>query len=255
MDGTRSPTLEEKLSATEGALWQAEQRLTAGQLALELMHEIRNPLESLGHLIYLAREQANDPGLVRQYLRWAEEQMVLLDGIVNQTLDFAHPAHAPRKIDLAVLAESALRIHHKKIADKNVRLVKRFGDEVVAEVHRGELLQVISNLIVNALDALSTSGTLHLRLRKSEAKVHFLIADNGHGIPAEHLDSIFQAFFTTKEEGGTGLGLALSKKIVERHGGKIRVRSSMREGRKGTAFKISLPIHHPASGREPQELG
>jgi signal transduction histidine kinase len=141
-----------------------------------------------------------------------------------------------------VLAEAGLRIHQKKIADKRVRLVKRLAGEVMAEVHRGELLQVISNLIVNALDALPTEGTLHVRLRKSEDKVHFLIADNGHGIPAENIESIFQAFFTTKEEKGTGLGLALSKKIVERHGGKIRVRSSTREGRQGTAFKISLPI-------------
>jgi signal transduction histidine kinase len=146
-----------------------------------------------------------------------------------------------KKLDGRPKTESALRIHQKKIADKNIRLVKRLGSEVIAEVHRGELLQVISNLIVNAVDALPTSGTLHLRLRKSEGKVHFLIADNGHGIPAENLESIFQAFFTTKEERGTGLGLALAKKIIERHDGKIRVRSSICEGRKGTAFKISLP--------------
>lgn len=113
------------------------------------------------------------------------------------------------------------------------------------------MLQVLSNLIVNALDALPASGTLHLRLRKSEGKVHFLIAGNGHGIPAENLQSIFQAFFTTKEERGTGLGLALVKKIVERHDGTIRLRSSIREGRKGTAFKISLPTYHPASGKKP----
>jgi signal transduction histidine kinase len=241
MDGT-TPTLEETLSATEEALRHSEQRSTAGQLALELMHEIKNPLEALGHLIYLAREQADQPELARRYLQWAEEQMTLLGGMVNRPLDFARPSHSPQTIDLGVLAEAGLRIHQKKIADKKVRLVKRLAGEVMAEVHRGELLQVISNLIVNALDALPTEGTLHVRLRKSEDKVHFLIADNGHGIPAENIESIFQAFFTTKEEKGTGLGLALSKKIVERHGGKIRVRSSTREGRQGTAFKISLPI-------------
>ena len=158
MEGAKTLTLEERLSDTEDALRRSEQRSTAGQLALELMHEIRNPLESLGHLIYLAREQANDLESARQYLHWAEEQMVLLDGIVNQTLDFVQPSRAPRKIDLAVVAESALRIHQKKITEKNVRLVKRLGDEVMAEVHRGEVLQVISNLIVNALDALPASG-------------------------------------------------------------------------------------------------
>ena len=240
---SRTPTLEERLSATEEALRHSEQRSNAGQLALELMHEIRNPLEALGHLVFLAGEHANDPDLVRRYMHWAEEQMVLLGGIVNQTLDFAKPSLARQAIDLGVLAEAALRIHQKKIADKNVRLVKRLASEVMTEGHRGELLQVISNLLVNALDALPTAGTLHLRLRKGVGEVHFLIADNGHGIPAEHLDSIFQAFFTTKQERGTGLGLALSKKIIEQHRGTIRVRSSIREGRNGTAFKISLPIN------------
>ena len=234
MEGAKTPTLEERLSATEEALRRSEQRSTAGQLALELMHEIRNPLESLGHLIYLAREQATDLESARQYLHWAEEQMVLLGGIVDQTLDFAQPSQGPRKIDLAVLTESALRIHQKRIAEKNVRLVKQLGDEVMAEVHRGEVLQVISNLIVNALDALPASGTLHLRLRKSEGKVHFLIADNGHGIPAENIGSIFQAFFTTKEERGTGLGLSL-----------VRRSSSGMTGRSGSEAPYAK------AGREP----
>jgi signal transduction histidine kinase len=91
------------------------------------MHEIRNPLESLGHLIYLARERANDLELARHSLHWAEEQMVLIGGVVNQTLDFAQPSHTPRTIDLAELTESALRIHQMKISGKNVRLLKQLG--------------------------------------------------------------------------------------------------------------------------------
>ena len=106
---------------------------------------------------------------------------------------------------------------------------------------RDELLQVLSNLIVNALDALPSKGQLSLRLRRRGSGVHIVIADNGHGIKAEHSDRIFQPFFTTKGERGTGLGLALSRAIVERHRGKISMRSSVQPGRSGTMFRIRLP--------------
>jgi signal transduction histidine kinase len=100
---------------------------------------------------------------------------------------------------------------------------------------------IISNLIVNAVDALPSGGILSLRVRKVQGKVRFSIADNGHGIPAEYSQEIFQPFFTTKKENGTGLGLAISKKIIERHNGVIRMRSSVRPGKSGTIFHISLP--------------
>lgn len=100
---------------------------------------------------------------------------------------------------------------------------------------------MISNLVVNAIDALPNSGILYLRVRKAQGKVRFSIADNGPGIPAEISQEIFRPFFTTKLEGGTGLGLALSKKIIERYNGAIRMRSSVRPGKSGTVFHISLP--------------
>ena len=110
------------------------------------------------------------------------------------------------------------------------------------EVNSQTRIRIVSNLIVNALDAPPENGVLRLRLRKRQAQVEFVIADNGHGIPPDHGDTIFQPFFTTKESGGTGLGLALSKRIIERHNGRIRVRSSVRPGKSATAFKVSLPV-------------
>jgi signal transduction histidine kinase len=109
-------------------------------------------------------------------------------------------------------------------------------------VHTGEVLQVLSNIVKNALDALPDGGTLRLRLRRHRGEVEFVIADNGEGIQKEHPDGIFQPFFTTKGESGTGLGLSLSKAIVERYSGKMRIRSSVRPGKSGTAFKIRLPV-------------
>ena len=242
MDTDSVSVLQAKLAIATKRLRKSEERATAGQLALEVMHEIRNPLEALGHLAYLALEEAEDPARVRYYLRRAEEQIATLNQIARQTLGFARTSHAPHPSDLVNVAEAALRIHQRTIEVKRVRVVKEFPEKLVAEVYPGELLQVVSNVIVNALDALPLSGTLRLRLRRRNAEVQFVIADSGHGIPKEQAPDIFQPFFTTKEDRGTGLGLAVSKTIVERHNGSIRVRSSIRPGRSGTIFRISIPV-------------
>lgn len=233
--------LHERLAATVEALRLAEERAVAGRLALEVMHEIKNPLEALGHLTYLAAEQADHPDEVRKYMSLAQEQMATLSQVASQTLGIARTSQIPKPINLVAVAEAALRIHQRAIDSKKVHLVKDFPEGVVVPVYTGEILQVLSNLIVNALDALSPDGTLFLRLRRRRGEVQLVIADNGHGIPPQYRDEIFKPFFTTKEEYGNGLGLALSKKIIERHRGKISIRSSVRPGKSGTTFKVSLP--------------
>lgn len=233
--------LQTRLATAAESLQKSEERATAGQLALELMHEIRNPLEALGHLTYLAYECSDHPQKVREYMRQAEEQVATLNHIASQTLGFARSSPKPRPVDLVGVTEAALRIHQRAIDAKGIRLVKEFPENLIAEVYTGQILQVLSNVVVNALDALPAGGKLCLRLRRRNGEVHLLIADNGHGIPKEDTSRIFQAFFSTKEGRGTGLGLALSKNIIERHQGSIRVRSSVRAGRAGTAFRIKLP--------------
>ena len=233
---------EERLAIATEALRKSEEHATAGRLALEVMHEINNPLEALGHLTYLASEQADEPDKVRMYMLLAEEQMASLNRISRQTLGFARQPQKPKKVDLGGVAEAAIRIHQRSIKEKRIHLVKDLPERIEAEVQSGELLQVVSNLIVNALDALPAEGVLRLRLRKRQGEVQFVIADNGHGIPPDQSGAVFQPFFTTKAELGTGLGLALSKKIIERHNGRIRLRSSVRPGKSGTVFKISLPV-------------
>lgn len=218
-----------------------DERALAGQLALEIMHEIRNPLETLGYLNFLALEEAEDPEQVRKYLRLAGEQIETLGRIATQTLGFARVSHATKPIDLVDLAEAALRIHQRTIEARTIHLVKDLPKGMLADAHEGRMLQVVSNLIVNAIDALPENGTLTLRLRKRSGFVHLTVADNGHGIPTEHLDRIFERFFSTKQAAGNGLGLCLSKRIVEEHRGKIGLRTSVRPGRSGTVFKVSLP--------------
>jgi signal transduction histidine kinase len=238
---TETANLQSKLAIATEALGRAEERAAAGQLALEVIHEIQNPLQALQYITYLALAEAKYPTRVRKHLKMADEQLATLGQITTQTLGFARSSQSARPIDLAELAEAALRIHRRKIEDKQVHLVKDLPRDLIAEVHTGEILQVISNLIVNAVDALPNGGILSLRVRKVQGKIRFSIADNGHGIPAEYSREIFQPFFTTKRESGTGLGLAISKKIIERHNGVIRMRSSVRPGKSGTIFHICLP--------------
>jgi signal transduction histidine kinase len=241
MDDNTVLDLQNKLAIATEALRKAEERATAGRLALEVMHDIRNPLESLRNLTYLTTLEASNPDEVRNYMALADEQMAVVLDIANSTLGFARAANVPRSVNLIQLAESALHIHQQTIEAKRVRLVKDLPNEIVAPVYTGEMLQVLSNLIHNALDALPPEGTLCLRFRQRQGEVHLVVADNGHGIPDELVDNVFEPFFTTKEERGTGLGLALSKRIVERHRGTIKMRSSARPGRSGTIFKISIP--------------
>jgi len=208
------------------------------------MHEIRNPLEAVGYLIHLANQE-DDPNTIHEHLHQANEQMVTVHQIAAQTLGFARIVSTVQEVDLIELAEAALRIHHRRITSQKIHLVRDFSKDAVAEIYSGEILQVVSNLLANALDALPEGGTISLRLRKRDSHVQLLVADNGHGMGPDHVARLFEPFFTTKNDRGTGLGLALSKKIIERHDGTISARSSALPRRNGTAFKISLPTKRP----------
>jgi signal transduction histidine kinase len=224
------------------ALSKLQTLAAAGQFAASVMHEINNPLEAISNLTYLANSHADDPGKVREYTHLIGEQLTNVLQIANQTLGYYRPTNALETVDVVTVVEAALRVHQRKISAKKVRLLKHLPGKATVRVHAGEMLQVISNLVENALDALPENGTLCLRVRRGRQDLHLIVADDGHGIPSTVLPKVFDPFFTTKMEEGTGLGLAISKTIVERHRGKIRTRSSIRPGRSGTAFRITLPL-------------
>jgi len=239
---------ETRLGVASEALQRAEERAIAGQLAMEVIHEIRNPLQALDYLVFLALRDAEDAEKVRGYMHIAEEQMVTMGQIATGTLRLGRDSPSPQAVSVSVLTEAAIRIHQRTIEAKRAHLVKDIRGEIVVEAYTREILQVVSNLIVNALDAIPENGTVHLRVRKSGGRVRIVVADNGQGIPKENAALIFQPFFTTKEGRGTGLGLCVSKRIIDHHKGTIRVRSSVRPGRSGTAFQISLPAAARSSG-------
>ena len=219
-----------------------DQQNTAGRFALEIMHELRNPLNTLANLNYLILDAADDPEQVRYYAHLGEEQLLTLSRIAHQSLDFARLAESHKAVDLVDLAEAALRIHQRTAERKRIHLVKRLPTDLIAEVQQGQLLQVVSNLLANAIEALPEEGQLMIKLRRKRDVVDIIVRDNGPGIPTTHVDKLFQPFFTTKGEAGNGLGLSLSKRIVDEHGGRIAFRTSCNPERSGTVFKVSLPL-------------
>ncbi len=230
---------------TEEALRRNERLATAGRLTAAIAHEIKNPLEALTNLVYLARrdEEARD-----EYLEMAEKEIERLDGIAQQALGFVREAASPERLDAGKILEEVAQLYLRKLQTKRVRLEKQCGADLEILGYPGELRQLFSNLLLNAVDAMGEGGTLRLRVVRAHEwsnnqrpGVRVTIADTGSGIQASDLTHIFEPFYTTKKETGTGLGLWLAYGIVQKHGGWIRVASRTVPGSSGTVFAVFLP--------------
>jgi signal transduction histidine kinase len=232
---------------TQDIVRRHQELVVAGQFAAMVMHEINGPLEAVHNLNYLIQQEADNPAKVRSFSGMLEEQLATLTKLSRQTLSFYRSPETRESVAIATLAEAALRVHQRKISAKRINVRKRLTAEVSAEVHAGDMLQVLSNLISNAVDALSENGVLCVRVRRCADEAHVTVADNGPGIPAAILPWVFDPFFTTKKEHGNGLGLSISKSIVENHHGRIRSRTTTRPSRNGTAFRISIPLSAKAA--------
>lgn len=230
----------------EEALKRSEKLATAGKLAATIAHEINNPLEAISNLLFLAR-QTESPSEVHHYLEFAEQELTRVVHLTTQTLRFHRQSTEALPTDLGDLCRSVLDLYGSRIVKKGikVRLALRPAPHLV--VFASELRQVIANFVVNAIDATSPGGILHVRLRAASSPIdgatglRLTIADTGNGIAPADLPHIFEPFFTTKGEAGTGLGLWVSKQILEKHRGAISVKSSRRSDCSGTVFSIFLP--------------
>ena|SRR5579864_5188022 len=232
----------------EETLRRTEKLAAAGRLAATVAHEINNPLESVTNLIYLAKRKQSDPERSRYYLAMADEELGRVAHIARQTLGFYRDTSAPVTVDIMDLLDDVLNLYRRKLQSNDIKLQKLPSDHVKATVLAGEIRQLLSNLIVNAADAMPSGGTLAVRVRRSHdwsdtqlPGVKITVADTGGGIQPEHLPRLFEPFFSTKGEVGTGLGLWLSKSIVERHGGRMKVKSRVEPGRSGTVFSVFIP--------------
>ncbi|ABF41896.1 multi-sensor signal transduction histidine kinase [Candidatus Koribacter versatilis Ellin345] len=230
----------------ERALRMTEKIAAAGRLAATVAHEINNPLESITNLVYLAKTSPELPTSLMQYLEQADQELSRVAYIARQTLGFYRDNSRPAWLSVSALVEGVMTIYQRKMENKNISFDKRISAELEVFAVEGKLKQVLSNLVTNAIDASDFDGVISVRARKSTDRkgqpvICLAVADRGEGIPKEHMAKLFAPFFTTKSEIGTGLGLWVSKDLVETAGGSIRVRS--RAGAKsGTVFTITLPI-------------
>jgi PAS domain S-box-containing protein len=234
----------------EAALRQSEKLAAVGRLASSIAHEINNPLEAVTNLIYLARVAAVSPE-AKLYLESAEHELERVSQITSQTLRFHKQQSAPTPTDIVELLESILTLYRGKLSREGIRLKLKTALCPPLVCYAGEIRQVVANLISNALDAMPKKGTLSLRVRPAtnwrteETGIRFTVADTGQGMSPETRKHIYEPFYTTKGEFGTGLGLWVSAGIVEKHRGNIRVRSNSRPGESGTVFSVVLP--HPGT--------
>jgi signal transduction histidine kinase len=210
------------------------------------MHEVNNRLGALTNLIYLAKCAAASELKAVEYLDIADEELRGLGEITSKSLGFIRVDTEVKDIDLVELAQSALHLHRVKISSKRINVETRSEDTVIAPIKRGEIFQVLTNLLLNAIDALPHSGNLHVRVILRHKEAIITVADNGVGIPEAMRKSLFSSFKSSKAE-GNGLGLWIVKEIIENHHGRIQFRSSTLHGKSGTIFRVFLPVKELAA--------
>jgi len=232
---------------TEQALRRSEQLAAAGRLAASIAHEINNPLEAITNLLFLAKLDTGVPENTRALLEMADKELQRLSHITARSLKFYRQRTAPTLSSLDELIESVLFFHETEVKTREIALDRRYRKTPPILCHPGEVQQVLTNLIRNALDALAPQGRLVLAVRPatdrdSRAGVVVTVADSGSGMDQAMLDRLFHPFATTKGDRGTGLGLWVSKGILDKHHARIWVRS---QPDRGTVFRFFLP--HKAS--------
>jgi PAS domain S-box-containing protein len=233
----------------EEALRKLEKLAAVGQLASSIAHEINNPLESITNLLYLI-QQSESMGDVQQYAKLAQEELSRVTDITLQTLRFHRQNSRPISLDLAELLRTVMVLYAGRMLVRNITTEMKVIPSPNVMAMEGEIRQVINNLVRNALDALNTGGRLLIRLHPERDRhngcngVRLTVADTGEGISPQIQARLFEPFQTTKELTGTGLGLWVSKGIVQKHRGRIQART--RRGC-GTVFTVWLPVDGAAS--------
>ena len=233
--------------AAEEALRQSEKLAATGHLAASIAHEINNPLAAVTNALYILRTTSGMPASAVDYVRTAELELSRVVHITRQTLGFYREISSPVMVHVPKLLDEALAAFESKIENNRVTVHRRYGNVGPLSAFPAELRQVFSNLTMNALEAVGENGHVSIRARYAHDHdnglgLRITVADNGAGIAPENMPHIFEPFFSTKESKGTGLGLWVSQGIVQKHGGRIHVRSSRHPEHHGTCFVILLPM-------------
>ena len=238
----------------QSALLATEKLAVAGRLAATIAHEIHNPLDSVANLLYLMKDET-DPKVSEHYRELAGQELDRMGQVSRAMLGLYREAKTPISINVKEMLESVLVLLDRQLKNGGITVETDLPDNLEIEGFPAELRQVFTNLVANAADAAAPAGNIEINARRSTSKdsnsagVVIQVADTGTGIDAAALEHIFEPFFTTKGEAGTGLGLWVSRGIIEKHGGSIDLRSQTGAIDHGTAITVFLPRTGPAVTR------
>jgi PAS domain S-box-containing protein len=234
----------------EEALRKSEKLAVAGRFAATVAHEINNPLESLRNLIHLARTAGEESKCSAHYLTLADSELSRVAQITKRFLGFYREKADPIQIKVSEVLDEVVAMLGPTLDRKGLRIERRYEREPQVLASSAHIRQIILNLVTNAVDACEGGEKIILHVRTATdwhngngGGVRIVVADTGHGIPQEQRNKIFEPFFTTKQDVGTGLGLWITKQLIENYGGRIRVRSSQVKGHRGTTFSMFFPRH------------
>jgi PAS domain S-box-containing protein len=241
----------------EDALRKAERLAAMGRVAGIIAHEINNPLESITNTFYLLSSHPSLDEEARYYARLGEEELHRVSHITRQTLGFYRESKDPVDVSLPQLLDDILELQSRRLDFGNIVLDKKYLTSGILQGFAVELKQVFLNLIANAVQAMPEGGKLRLRVANRQSHhngraggIHVSIVDTGSGIAPEQAEHLFEPFFTTKSTKGTGLGLWISKGIVQKYGGTICFRSLRHTTGNITCFQIFFPDLHPKDHAE-----
>src|ERR1700755_443526 len=229
----------------EQSLLQAEKIAATGRMAATIAHEINNPLEAGVNLLYLLQAKITDEE-GRGILATAEDELGRVSHIAKQTLGYYREHAAARLASVSDIAEHALTIYKPRCTADCITISKSISPSTEIVLRRGEMMQVISNLIANSIYAMPNGGILSISVNDASGAgdgVVLTVEDNGVGIRPKDLPKVFDAFFTTRTTVGTGIGLFVAKQFVEGHGGRISIESDSESEKHGTTVRIFLPLH------------
>ena len=233
----------------ERALMQAEKLASVSRLASSMAHELNNPLAAVTNLLYLLHTGAKDQE-TRSLVASAQSELARVSHLATHTLRFHRQSSRKTKVDLAVLFEEVVSLYAGRFAGARIRTVLDCRNKSLLECYEGELRQILVNLVSNAFDAMRQGGTLVLRSRDIHQEafapgIRITVADDGTGIVPEADLHLFEPFFSTKGINGAGLGLWISKDLVIRQGGSMRIRSSTRAQHHGTVVSMTFTNLEP----------
>jgi len=247
--GTCTDIEQQKLRDEE--LKTAERLALTGRMASVIAHEINNPLEALTNILFLVRSNATSPEEAASYLNDAQHELLRISAITKQTLAWSRQEGSVIETPMYELVEDTLKLFTGKVRNKSIQLNKRLDNSLIVRVVPGEICQVLANLFSNAIDAVQLNGAIDVILEQDEdpSNVRLSVEDNGKGIDPDQMQNLFRPFQTTKGNLGNGLGLYVSKGIVDRHSGELRIHSEVFVG---TTVTVVLP--RAASPRDEQNL-